>query len=124
MQSLHENTDNGHGMTPALDPEFDMGPAMNAAVKQANGLRSLRGLEDGNIFGASEIDHFSGMAGKYEGAADHFELDDDSYSDGRCAGISKITKDNLPSSWGETLSNHVHPSRPINQGIYTMDGVK
>lgn len=47
------------------------------------------------------------------------------YDDGGCISINQLSKDLLPSSW-ESSDGHAfeHPMRPINQGIYTMDGLK
>ncbi len=58
--------------------------------------------------------------------AEHFEhmANLKPYDDGGCIGISKVSKEMLPPSWGGTSSTHVHPYRPIHEGIYTMDGVK
>ena len=103
----HDLGENSSSPTHTMDPEFDMGPDMNEAVTIANGKRLLRGrrLEDVQ-------DHVENIANLKP------------YDDGGCVGISEVSKDMLPPSWGGTNEMYVHPSRPIEKGIYTMDELK
>jgi hypothetical protein len=127
---------------------IDMGPGMNEAVAVANGKSLLRGrrLQDGHDAAGNDMSHTSVETSTHDEIIeahdatshqdDHMEADHDKnaehmvkpkpYDDGGCIGISEVSKDMLPPSWGGTNegATHVHPSRPINEGIYTMDGVK
>lgn len=114
MEEEATNAGQDMGETTSSSSEFDdMGADMNEAVELANGQRLLRGrrLHDGD-HGMSHQDDSVEMANKK------------SYDDGGCVSISEEYKDMLPSSWWGTSSTHVHPKRPINKGIYTMDGFK
>lgn len=103
-----------------MDTEFDMGADMNEAVALANGKRLIRGRR------LNDDDH--GMSHQDDSITDHERVEQmvnlKPYDDGGCVSINEMYKDILPSSWGGMSSTHVHPKRPINEGIYTMDGLK
>jgi hypothetical protein len=128
-----------------MDPEFDLGPDMNQALAEANGKTLLRGrrLQDGHEAGhdmsqaTDETSTHDEVIEAHDATshqdvsieADHGNAENvklKPYDDGGCVGISEVSKDMLPPSWGGTNegATHVHPSRPINEGIYTMDGVE
>ncbi len=116
----HDMGESSSSSMQTMDPEFDMGADMNEAVELANGKRLLRGRR------LSDDDH--GMSHQDDSITDHERVEHmdnlKPYDDGGCVGINEVHKDMLPSSWGGKSSTHVHPNRPINEGIYTMDGLR
>ena len=127
--------------------ENDFGPDMNEALEIANGKRLLRGRRLGGDHGHGG-DHSMSSAGLTTTEEAHHILTDHpggfveaghdhvehmastannlkKYDDGGCISINELSKDLLPESW-ESSDGHAfeHPMRPINLGIYTMDGLK
>jgi len=130
MEANHDVGDTSSSSTHKMDSEFDMGPDMNEAVELADGKRLLRGRslqDEHDMSGTSTNDEAHVETPHQDHPANHDKVDPMAnlkpYDDGGCVGVSEVSKDMLPPSWGGTSSTHVHPSRPIDEGIYTMDGV-
>ena len=86
---------------------------------------------------SGEMDHelMSHLEAEHEGGKSPPDHDHDAhmekiatslkYDDGGCIGISEVSKDMLPAEWGGTgNAAYTHPSRPVDEGIYTMNRLK
>ena len=148
--NMEENSSPSHN-SMTMDSEHDMGPDMNEAliIANATGQRLLRGrklqpddtVHDMGTGGhqseetqSSEMDHdlMSHLEAEHEGGQSQPDHDHEvhmekiaailKYDDGGCIGINEVSKDMLPAEWGGTGKGaYTHPSRPIDEGIYTMN---
>jgi len=86
---------------------------MTEALAIANGKRLLRGrrLQD-RLEDETTINAMTNMTSTLK-----------PYDYGDCTAIGGASTEMLPPSWGGTNDMFEHPSRPLEEGIYTMDGM-